>query len=203
MNNFLRFKKSPTNNILLIFAFIFSGFVTSRSLIPGLSFALLSIAWLIFCLPFYYHRKIIPVNPISFTVIFFTFIVLFSGIPHIWKSYAASDMISLAGSVAMYFILISLINSHDIIKKIIIINILVTIPIIIIMSARSWFHFNSLWLSPYWNNNYALGKNTVGFFTVFCFNYLYSYFIYKKTSIKFFGLIILSLVTFIPCLEVH
>tara|TARA_Y100001935_G_scaffold105507_1_gene87462 strand:+ start:1357 stop:2604 length:1248 start_codon:yes stop_codon:yes gene_type:complete len=184
------------NAILIVFAILFSGFVTSRSLIPGISFPMMSILWLVFCLPLFYQKKILSINSTAFSVILFLLIVLLSGALNFGKQYSNSDVVSLTGSIVMYFILISLMNSHDIVKKIIIINIVVTIPIVLVMSIRSWFFLDSLWLSPYWNNNYALGKNTVGFFTIFCFNYLFSYFIYKKTLLKLIGLIILSLVTF-------
>jgi hypothetical protein len=182
--------------ILLVFAFIFSGFVTSRSIIPGLSFSLFSIVWLLYSSPFYFHKKLITVDDKNIFILFFLFIVMSSGAIHFGEKYSNSIVINLTGSIVMYFILISLVQSYDDLRKMIIIHIIITIPIVLVMSYRSWFHFNSLWLSPFWNNNYALGKNTVGFFTVFCFNYLYSYFIYKRSLIKFLGLIILSLATF-------
>ena len=183
------------DTILIVFSFFFSGFVTSRSIVPGISFPLISIVWLIFCLPFYYQRKILPINSTVFSVILFLFIVLFSGALNFGNQYSNGDTVSIFGSIALYFILISLLDSYDLIKKVLLVNIVITIPIVLVMSIRSWFFLNSMWLSPYWENNYALGKNTVGFFTVFCFNYLYAFFLHKKTVIKFLGLIILFIVT--------
>jgi hypothetical protein len=178
--------------ILLVFAFIFTFFATSRSIIPGLSFSAIAILWLLYNFPFYYHKKIILYDDKNTIILLFCFIICISGAIHYGYKYSNANIINLLGSITMYFILISLINDYQIFKKLILIHIIVVLPIVLVMAYRSWFHFQSLWLSPYWNNNYALGKNTVGFFLVFCFNYLYSYFIYRKTIIKFLGLLLLA-----------
>ena len=191
----INYDRDINNIVLIVFAFLFSGYVTARSIVPGVGFTLLAILWLLYGLPFYYHKKIIFVNDTNFFVLLFLFLVMISGSLNFGEKFSNQVVINLAGSVAMYFILISLMDSYDIIKKMILINIIIAIPIVIVYSLRSWYGFNSLWLSPYWNNNYAFGKNVVGVFTVFCFNYLYSYYMQKKSITKFFGLVILFLTT--------
>ena len=70
-----------------------------------------------FCLPFYYQRKILPINSTVFSVILFLFIVLFSGALNFGNQYSNGDTVSVFGSIALYFILISLLDSYDLIKK--------------------------------------------------------------------------------------
>ena len=55
-------EKDLKKTILMAFASVFSGYVTARSLLPGVGFTLLAISWLVFCLPFYYQNKIISIN---------------------------------------------------------------------------------------------------------------------------------------------
>jgi len=187
--------KHKNDYILLVFAFIFTFFATSRSIIPEFSFSVLAILWLLYTFPFYYNKNFMDKNIINFTILIFVFIVFLSGVLHFGEKFSNDNIRNLLGSIVMYWIIIFLVRTYAIYKRMLLMHIVVILPVVLVMAYRSWFHFNSYWLSPYWNNNYALGKNTVGLFLVFCFNYLYSYYHYRRSFISLLGLIVIFSLT--------
>ena len=71
IKNIAATEKDLNKIILTVFAFIFSGYVTARSLIPGVGFTLISIIWLLYSSPFYFHKKIISITSKNFFVLLF------------------------------------------------------------------------------------------------------------------------------------
>jgi len=81
MNN-LKVNLNNTENIkyiILIFAFIFTFFATSRSIVPRLSFSAISIMWLLSNSPFFYHKKLILHDDKNIILLLFAFVVCLSG----------------------------------------------------------------------------------------------------------------------------
>ena len=64
-------RKSINNIILIIFAIFMSGYVTARSIIPGVGFTLVAVFWLVYCFPFYYQKKLLTINSSNFFVMLF------------------------------------------------------------------------------------------------------------------------------------
>ena len=194
-------KLNLKNFIFYCFAFFMTSWFLGWNILPGVGISMISVIILFYNAPILLKRDVF-LFPHSLPI----FLFLLMHIVSYWLFYnhdyvydgtefLIKQLFGIALSIAFYYVFINSRISMRLYSKMILIHLFLISILILPFIYKYLFVFHCPFLSTNWDAINAENKNTLGYFLVFCFVFIYAHFHHKRYAWSLISLFVIAFST--------